>query len=212
MSAHKNMRAVLVLFFLLLAHPSPRADGNELRLGVSASTGVLTVVAFSTTDSVAAFGGAATVSWGVFDALEIGGRIGYLTRTDASLKGAKIGHIGGDGFRLFADIHDIELTGSANIVFGRWLSPALVRWHPYIGARAGAAVRVIASPQLYNPDDRGTGTQSSETALFPTVGFDLGTAYRLSDHFQIGFGLHGSYSGGDRSFVGTSFEIAWMTL
>jgi len=186
------------------------AQDSEVRLAATPRAGFLHVGAFQGESSVFAGGVGTSLEWYASDAVRIGGEAVYMTRLDAPISGARMGKVGGEGFTVFAHVHDIELVGTARLVADRWLSKDFLRWHPYVGLRGGLAARLLQSPQLFNSRGAPTGQQAGQFSLFPVLGVDAGIAYRWSASVEVGASLQATYSGDDRRVITSSFDIAWL--
>ena len=200
----------ILLAFTIAPFRVASAQDDEIRLTASPKAGVLRIGAFDSANTVATGGVGIGVDFWFSDLLSLGGEASYQTRFDAPLAGARMGRVGGDGFTLYTDIQDVEVTARARIHGDRWMPSRLVRWHPFVGVRAGAAFQVLGSPQLFSNDGKKGPMESSQKRLFPALGVEAGTTYRLSRRIEFGAAIQTTYSGSNRQTVMGAVDVAWL--
>jgi hypothetical protein len=182
-------------------------DEDERRISIGARTSLVTIDAFDTSGTTEAYGGTLGLSWGVKDWLDVGGDAGYVVRPNARLSDAAVSGVGGDGFRLFANLHAVELAGHARFVVE---GGALYRVRPILLVRAGLGLRLLAAPDLYDETDRFVLAADTDSSLFPFVGGGAGLAWRIGEHLQLAGIATGTFSPDQRE-VGLSLEASWFS-
>jgi hypothetical protein len=190
---------------LLVLHRSTRADEGEWRIGLAAGAAVTSVRAGGVDGAGAGLGARARVGRGLSNTIELGLFGGYAHAANVELDGATLeGQIG----TLFADVSVVMLGVELRYTPGVGLTRAFERTGPYLAARAGGALVLRTSQQLFTAAGLLVLDRGDDLDLAVLAGGALGIEHRFGDHLFVGAEVGASLGVASRS-LGFTVEAAW---
>lgn len=200
-------RLAAEVFVLLAALPAAaRADQGEWRLGVAASGIAATLDESSSSASALVPGGLARLTFGVTNALELGGRLDFRYASAVEFDGASVD---GDDGRLVSSFLAPALAADARWVAGVDLSPRLWRTHPTLGARLGLLGVRYSSRMVLDERQRLVDRYDSTLDVRLFAGLDAGVEHRFGKTFVGGVALSADVARGYRA-LGLNVEMSWL--
>jgi hypothetical protein len=200
------MRRLLLAFLGLALHlPHARGDKGEWRVAAGGGLTLMAVRVGGASGTGAGYDARARLAYGLSNMLEVGLVGGYTHASDTSFDEAALE---GQTGKLFADLSTIVLGAELRWTSGLGLARAFERTSPYVAARAGGAVVLHTSQQLFTESGLLLLQPKDDWHFGPFAGVALGVEHRFGDHIFLAGEFAASVVGTDRLF-GLNAEAAW---
>jgi hypothetical protein len=111
--------------------------------------------------------------------------------------------------KLFADVSTFSMGAEVRWTPGLGLARAFERTGPYVAARAGAALLVRTSQQLFTASGLLILDANDDRRIAAFAGAALGVEHRFGDHFFLAAEL-AACLGVDERELGLTAEAAWV--
>jgi len=196
---------LLIVATLLVLPRSTRADEGEWRIGLGGGAAVTSVRAGGVDGAGAGLGARARVGRGLSNTIELGLASGYAHATNVELDGARLE---GQAGTLFADVSTVTLEVELRYTPGLGLARAFERTGPYAALRAGGALVLRTSQQLFTAAGLLVLAPGDERDLAALAGGALGIEHRFGDHLFVAGEAAASLGVASRS-LGFTVEAAW---
>jgi len=196
---------IILLLGVALLPALARADEREWRVGIGGGGTVVNARAGGADGTGIGFGARGRLGYGLSDTIELGLVAGYARASDIAFEAATLE---GQTGTLFADVSTFTLGAELRWTPGLGLSRAFGRTGPYIAARAGAALALRTSQQVFTATNLLLLDAQDDLRLAAFAGGALGLEHRFGDHFFLAAELAASFGGDLRSFSVTG-EAAW---
>jgi hypothetical protein len=181
------------------------ADKGEWRVGAGGGLTLMDARVGGVSGTGAGYDARARLAYGLSNTLDVGLVGGYAYASDISFEEAALG---GQTGKLFADLSTIVLGAEMRWTLGLGLSRAFERTSPYLAARAGGALFVHTSQQVFTATNLVLLKAGDDLHIEAFAGAALGIEHRFGDHFFVAVELGASFSVDQRSF-GLGAEAAW---
>ena len=194
------------LVVMLAALPAPaRADQAEWRIGAGGGGTVVNARTGGADGTGIGYEAHGRLGHGVSNTLELGLIGGYTHAPDLAFASASVG---GQTGTLFADMSTVTISVEFRWTPGLGLARAFERTSPYVAARAGAALLVRTSQQLFTETGLLILAPADDLRLIPFAAAAIGVEHRFGDHLF----LPGEFTAslvGDVRLMGLTAEAGW---
>ncbi len=187
--------------------PTAVADEDEHRLSAAGAASLVSLDAYGTSDTTIAYGGTVGAAWGIRNWLDLGIDATYLVRPNTIFSGAAVDGVGGPGFELYANLHDVRLAGHARLILD---GGPFYRVRPVAGVRAGVGVRFLASPELFDSNGGFVLAAGTDTTVALFAGGDAGVTWRVSKTLQLAILATATFAA-DAQVYGLQLELSWFS-
>jgi len=196
---------ILLLVGLVLLQAVARADEREWRVGIGGGGTVVNARAGGVDGTGIGFGARGRLGYGLSDTIELGLVAGYARASDIAFDSATLE---GQTGKLFADVSTFTFGAELRWTPGLGFARAFERTGPYMSARAGGALALRTSQQLFTATNLLLLDARDDLHISAFAGGALGVEHRFGDHFFLAAELAASTSVDERSLAFTA-EAAW---
>ena len=199
-------RWVLAALPALIAVPNlARGDTGEWRIGVGGGGTVMNARAGGADGTGIGYQAHGRLGYGLSNTFELGLVAAYAHASDLQFDSAMVESQAG---KLFADVSAFSVGAEVRWTPGLGLARAFERTGPYLAARAGAALLVRTSQQLFTGSGLLILAPADDLRLIPFAAAAIGVEHRFGDHLF----LPGEFTAslvGDVRLMGLTAEAGW---
>jgi hypothetical protein len=128
----------------------------------------------------------------------------YLARPNTVLTDATVDGIGGPGFDLYVNLHDVQVAAHARLIVE---GGPFLRIKPVLALRAGFGARFLGGPELFDPSGGFALGADADWTFAPLLGADAGVAWRFSERVEFALFATTTLAGVDEAY-GVRLELS----
>jgi hypothetical protein len=201
-------RTLIVITLLAVGAASARADRQEWQLSPVGVVGASGTVEGGRRTWAFAGGAGLRAAYGFVDFFELGVQAHFTTTQQLIFPGATVS---GQPGNLVADQYVVELALDARLIGDVHISRFFSRFHPLVGVRGGALVRILSSQVLVDDQRFAILRPDTSASLLPAVAGYAGFEYRFARAWLAGLTGSFAYAGPSYYSAGASVELSWLT-
>jgi len=190
---------------VLLAAAAAHADRAEWRFELGGGAAALMSKQGGANGGALAVTGYGRFAYGITDAFDIAVVSTYARGADVEFDFATID---GQKGRLFADLTSCGVLVELRWTLGVGVSRAFERTRPYVAVRAGGALLLVDSQELFDASERTLATPGDSARVAGAVGAAIGLEHRFGDRLTLTGDLDVLVHG-DVKHGGFTFSLGW---
>ena len=195
----------LVVVALALVPALARADQAEWRIGAGGGVTVIDARAGGVGGTGVGYAARGRLAYGLSNIVELGLVGGYAHASDLEFDSTMLKN---QTETLYADVSTFSFGTEVRWTPGVGLARAFERTGPYVAARAGGALVMRTSQQLFTEGGLLIVAPSADLHFAPFAGAGLGVERRFGDHLFLAAELAAWFCVDAREF-GLTAEAAW---